>query len=75
MKVTFVEEIEARRAWLGNMYCPQCVCGKYNIHHQLEPEVLSSWWIQCPNCGHEGPHSPARDLAIARWQQENETSN
>lgn len=73
MKVTFVEEIEARRAWLGNMYCPQCTCGKYNVHHQLDPVTSECWWIACPECGHEGMAAPSREIAIQRWQRENES--
>ena len=72
MKITFTEEIEARRAWLGNMYCPKCVCGKYNIHHQLEPVITECWWIECPECGHESLHVPTREIAIMEWQGENE---
>ena len=72
MKVTFVEEIEAHRAWLGNMYCPACVCGKYNIHHQLNPETDHCWWIECPECGHMGTPQSTKQLAIMEWQKENE---
>ena len=69
MKVTFMEEIEARKAWFGNMYCPQCNEGIYRIHHQLKPETSSAWWIECSNCGFESYPSPSREIAIARWKQ------
>lgn len=70
MKITFVEEIEARRAWRDCMGCMQCGELKYDIHHQLKPEEPDNWWIQCPNCGHESFHSPSREIAILRWKQE-----
>ena len=69
MKVTFIEEIEAHKAWLGNMYCPQCDEGTYKIHHQLEPMTRAGWWLECPNCGFESYPSPSREIAIARWKQ------
>ena len=69
MKVIFMEEIEARKAWFGNMYCPQCNEGIYRIHHQLKPETSSAWWIECSNCGFESYPSPSREIAIARWKQ------
>ena len=78
MKVTFIEEIEARRAWRANMYCPQCDEGTYKIHHQLKPESSHAWWLECCNCGFESYPSPSREIAIARWKQAratNETSN
>ena len=53
MKVTFMEEIEAKHAWRESMYCPKCDCGNYRIHEQLQPEVKDPWWIDCPNCGYE----------------------
>ena len=70
MKITFTEEIEARRAWLGNMYCSQCVCGKYNIHHQLFPVTKNDWWISCPECEHESAPASSREQAILNWQGE-----
>ena len=69
MKVTFMEEIEARHAWFANMYCPQCNEGRYKIHHQLKPEVSNAWWLECENCGFESYPSPTREIAIARWKQ------
>lgn len=68
MKVTFVEEIEAHHAWLVNMYCPICNEGTYKIHHQLQPETSSAWWVECPNCGFESYPSPSREIAISRWK-------
>ena len=70
MKITFVEEIEARKAWRECMACPQCNELKYDIHHQLQPDnPASGWWLACPNCGFESPASPTREIAIARWKQ------
>ena len=70
MKVISIEEIEVHKAWRQCMGCAQCNELKYSIHHQTEPEEPDNWWVQCPNCGHEGPHSPSREIAIARWRQE-----
>ena len=70
MKVTMMEEIEARKAWFDSMYCSECGEGRYKIHHQLQPEIPNCWWIECENCGHESFPSPSRDIAIARWKQE-----
>lgn len=69
MKITFIDEIEARKAWSNKMCCPKCDEYKYNIHHQLKPEEKDGWWVECPNCGWEGPHSPDREIAIIRWKQ------
>ena len=69
MKITFVEEIEAHKAWRECMTCPQCGEFKYRIHHQTQPESYTPWWIECCNCGYESPASPAREIAIARWKQ------
>ena len=69
MKVTFMEEIEAKHAWRESMYCPQCDCGNYRIHEQLTPGTDEPWWIDCPNCGYEGGHSATRSGAISRWQR------
>ena len=69
MKVTFMEEIEARKAWFVDMYCPQCDYGKYNIHQQLSPTISSKWWIECPNCGYECEHAYTRKGAIFNWQR------
>ena len=68
MKVTFMEEIEARKAWFGNMYCPCCDEGLYKSHHQLEPKVSDCWWIECENCGFETTPASTREYAIARWK-------
>lgn len=74
MKVTFMEEIEAKHAWRECMYCPKCDSGTYRIHHQLKPETSDCWWIACPECGHESSPAPTREFAIKRWQRENKTS-
>lgn len=71
MKITFIDEIESHRAWLGTMYCPKCGEGKYSIHHQLDPLVSNCWWIECPICGHESPHMPSHQAAIDAWEWEN----
>lgn len=70
MKVTYVEEIEAKRAWRSCMGCAQCGELKFDIHHQVQPEILESWWVECPNCGHEGCHTLSRDAAITWWKGE-----
>ncbi len=69
MKVTFMEEIEAKHAWRESMYCPKCDCGSYRIHEQLQPEVKDPWWIDCPNCGYESEHTYTRQGAIYNWQR------
>lgn len=69
MKVTFMEEIEAKKAWFESMCCPLCGEMKYKIHHQLQPATENAWWLECTNCGHESYPSPARDIAILRWKQ------
>ena len=72
MKKTFVDEIETRHAWLGVMYCPKCMFGKYEIHHQIEPATTNNWWLTCPVCGHECNHMQSRKWAIEEWQREHE---
>jgi len=67
MKVTFVEEIEARHAWREKMYCSRCTSGKYNIHHQLQPEIGNCWWLECAECKYESKSAPTRALAIKQW--------
>ena len=69
MKVTFVEELESRTAFSRKMYCPKCGSHCYRVHHQLEPETASAWWIECEDCGHEGLPGPTREIAIGRWKQ------
>ena len=70
MKVTFMEEIEARKAWFDSMYCSVCGEGYYRIHHQLQPPTLDGWWLECENCEHESIAAPTREAAIARWKDE-----
>lgn len=70
MKVTFVEELEARRAWSAAMCCPECDDYHYIIHHQTYPETSMAWWISCNNCGFEGEPGPIKEVAIGRWKQE-----
>lgn len=69
MKITFVEEIEARKAWRNSMCCPQCNEYKYKIHHQLKPETSLAWWLECDNCNYESEPMLTRGLAIERWKQ------
>ena len=69
MKVTFMEEIEARRAWRECMYCSKCNEGRYKIHHQLQPETSNAWWVECETCGFESPSAPTREIAITKWKQ------
>lgn len=70
MKITFMEEIEAHKAWFNSMICAQCNGENYRIHHQLQPEISNAWWLECTNCGHESSPSPSKEIAIARWKQE-----
>ena len=70
MKVTFIEEIEARHAWRECMYCSKCDNGTYRIHHQTMPYVDEPWWVECASCGHEGKPSVTREGAINRWKTE-----
>ena len=70
MKITFIEEIEARRAWRDCMGCMKCGELKFDIHHQIQPKVGDCWWVQCPNCGHESTHAPSRNTAIVWWKKE-----
>ena len=68
MKVTFIEEIEARKAWTNRMTCPKCNEFKYSIHRQFQPWP-DEWWISCDNCGYETTPAPTRDIAIERWKR------
>lgn len=70
MKITFTEEIESHRAWRGCSGCSNCGELKYEVHHQIDPDIYNSWWVTCPNCGHEGRHRNARDDALAWWRSE-----
>ena len=74
MKVTFIEEIEAHKAWRYIMSCPLCNEFKYKIHHQLEPQTSSCWWLECENCGYTSYPSPSREIAITRWQRAHSTN-
>lgn len=71
MKITYVEELETRVALSRKMYCPNCGSHIYTIHHQLQPEVSSSWWIECDKCHYEGLPGPTRAIGIGRWKQMN----
>jgi DnaJ-class molecular chaperone len=69
MKVTFVEEIEDHIAFSSKKFCPKCGYHGYTIHHQLEPETSSAWWVSCPECEAEGLPGPSKDVAMGRWRQ------
>ena len=69
MKVTYMERIERRTAFSRKMYCPSCGGHEYEIVEQLEPVVVDKWFIRCAQCEYEGPESPDRSIAIARWKQ------
>ena len=71
MKITFMEEIEVKRALFDTRFgCSHCGEMKYNIHHQLSPATTNCWWVQCPNCEHESPHAVDRANALMRWKEE-----
>ena len=67
MKVTFVEEIEAHKAWTNSMICPKCGGFRYKIHHQIQPQP-DQWWIECDVCGLEDEPTPTRDTSIIQWK-------
>lgn len=69
MKVTYLERIENRTAFSRHMYC-RCGSHDYDIVEQLEPETETPWFLRCCECGFESYASPARDIAIARWKQQ-----
>lgn len=69
MKVTYFEEVENHTALDSKKFCYNCGSHIYNIHHQLMPEVENSWWVECDECHAEGPASPSKEIAIARWKQ------
>ena len=68
MKIVITEEVWNRVAFSRKMYC-SCGSHSYSIRHQVEPKVINDWWIQCNECEKEGPHSPLKQIAIARWKQ------
>ncbi len=68
MKITFMEEIEARRAWRECMACPRCDELKFNIHHQTSPQTYNDWWVSCPNCDFTADAAPTRKLALQNWK-------
>lgn len=72
MKKTFVIEQEYRTALHRKMYCPHCGSHCYIIAHQLEPKEIEDWWIECEECGYEGPGGPTEGIAISRWKQINQ---
>lgn len=69
MKAICIEKIETRTAYSRKMYCPHCGSHEYEIVEQLEPMVVDKWFIRCAQCEYEGPESPDRSIAIARWKQ------
>lgn len=68
MKVTFMEEIEAKKAWRPGMCCRCCGSFLYEIHHQYEPKDEECWWIKCSDCGRLSPEVPTRELALSAWR-------
>ena len=71
LKVTYLEELEAKKAFTHKMFCPKCKGQFYTIHHQLRPETALTWWLECNDCGYTSFESPTREIAIARWKQGN----
>ena len=69
MKITFVEQIERHNAWRAKNYCALCGAHEYEIVEQIAPVESNNWYVRCPQCGYEGPHSPFKDIALLRWQQ------
>lgn len=68
MKVTFIEELEARIAFTYKSVCPKCHGHKYVIHHQLKPETPLGWWIECSNCGFITKEYTSREVALMCWR-------
>lgn len=71
MKVTYLERIDNHTALDRKKFCFNCGAHEYDVVEQLEPQNPTPWFVRCPQCGAEGPESPARDIAIARWKQMN----
>ena len=67
MKVTFMEEIESRKAFTYKKRCPKCGSPYYDIHHQVTPPIPDCYWVQCRECEYEGLPGPTKDIAIGRW--------
>ena len=70
MKVLFVEEIESHKAWRDSMGCMHCGELLFDVHRQIKPEVKECWWVECPNCEHQGPHTLTRELALKGWHDD-----
>lgn len=51
------------------MYCPKCENRFYCVCHQLRPEELECWWVECEGCDWESAGAPTREIALARWKQ------
>ena len=67
MKVTAIEEIEARKAFLSRNYCPRCGDPYYKVHHQISP--TDKWWISCYECHYESEECSTRSLAFKSWRK------
>ena len=72
MKVTYLIEKESKTARRKKMYCPKCESRYYCVCHQLRPEELECWWVECESCGWESAGAPTREIALARWKQRGE---
>ena len=68
MRVTTIEEIEARKAFLSRNYCPRCGSTYYHVHHQTYP--TSKWWITCDRCRYESNERSTRGLAFTSWRND-----
>lgn len=66
MRITAIEEIEARKAFLHRNYCPRCGSTYYHIHHQISP--TDKWWISCYKCHYESEECSTRNIAFASWR-------
>ena len=71
MKITMMEERESYKAFRRKNCCVNCGGPFYTIHHSYMPEDKEhgEWWVSCDECGFEGPESPMKDIALARWRQ------
>ena len=70
MRVTFIDKIEYHKAFFNRMRCSKCGSPLYSVHHQIKPEEIFGWWVQCDKCGHEGYHASIKEIAVDRWEKE-----
>lgn len=70
MKMTFLEEIEYKRAWAPKSHCRNCGSSKYQIHHQFSSgDEDECWWCKCGECGRLTAEMPTRELALSVWRR------